>query len=1636
LDALEKYKEVASEKAKAEFGDALDRVEQILNRIAESPLQYVDAVPTDVEDSTDGDLLDPEPASTPAPVKSDTTRVIKPQVVKGKLRGVPSPRGVRMSSGRTSRSLFQRLTTLFRSGNVAKQKIRTLDTSVASPDKTKSSGAIMFQKSASPTYANITANAYNLSERLMRYQDFCFGRETLVYTLDGVFTIEELSKMYPKGEQFFVYSYDHEKKTPTIGTAFFPRVANGGAPSKVCKVTFDDGGHVFLTPDHRVILRDGTAKEVRDLRVGDSLMPLYVKDITGHGYNWIYMLGKKTNFKSGWLQEHVFVASHFDREPRSGECVHHKDFNRKNNHPSNLVVMNESDHQKYHAQLNNKNKRGIPNQRHSDWMRTNGNRRRDVTFQSIVSACLAQDTLTLADIVSHFDTDVNAIKLRLKEAGFRNWEDFESRFDEAQRIATHEIVVKETRTPTVDEIVEVAKVAETVEEAASRLSCTRNAIGRRLQSLGYKNWTEYKTGIPYSGKKRGPKYDGPSFQVICSEYKPGMTKLELAAACGTSHNKVMTCIRANGYHNYSDWVNSFNNHKVSSIEECGEDVVYTVTVEKHHNLAVGSISPNDDGRRPHSMIFCHQCEMEYTPEIASALDIYADEACLSGDSVIPLLNGTRRTIADLYANDAKDFWVYSYDLERNAIVPGKATSVVRTGTKQLFRIEMDDGTFVRLTDNHRVLLSSGEYVFVRDLREDDSIRSLYTSTSSKKVGDKIDGYEKVLTSEGWKFTHRLIAEFDDPNSSGIVHHVDFDKRNNSPENLRFMTWKDHLDLHGSANVERWKDDSYSQKMRDVFRDRAKRLHMQPGFTRHLLAMRDAKFSSYDADERRRLFARSGAHNGMHGNGWKISGIKNGRWDERFVRRVTREQIIEWIESGKSKRQVCDELPMRHDDMTRHLRQYGIKKWTKKNVIDQSDVMQKLGSWRGRQPCGLDLRRHLKRACADIDIDVDVAYRALKLTGYRNWSDFLERTNHRVKSIVPDGVEDVYDITVDRWHNFAVTGSPIADSFVFVHNCSVDEKGQVLHVYSDNPKIKDALEHLFYDNLNVGFNLRSWTRNTVKYGDLCLYNDVSPEYGVINAVPIPINEIEREENYDPNDPLAHRFRWVTNGNRVLENWEVSHFRLLGNDMFLPYGSSVIEAARRIWRQLILVEDAMLVYRIVRAPERRVYYIDVGNIPPADVELYMEEQKKRLRSSQVVDRTSSRVDLRYNPLSIDEDIFVPVRGQDTGTKIETLAGGQNAAAVEDVAYIQKKLFAALKVPRAYLGYDESLSSKSTLAQEDIRFSRTINTIQRTMIAELNKLAIIHLYVHGFDDDDLQNFVLRMCNPSTIAQQQKLELWRAKFELAGSAPEGYASKDFVRKELWGLNDEQCKTIDEQRLKEKLVDAAIEGAMSGESEGGDMDLGDLGGEETEEPTGGEEAGGEELTAGDDVDEKDGKDLLTAGDDVGDDDEIPIKFDLDDVTVPVKAQRQLDKALYDRARIKHGGPAKTHMPDFAKMTGAGSKRDSDPFDSEFLSSFARNQLGESESRTTHRTSVSLDTVHMLRKMAESPKFAKSPGRSISTPRVIVEEVEDVPDQREFDEVYVIDEDELCIPGTREPSPIERNGRDETQQEEKRAPGL
>jgi len=1566
-------------------------------------------------------------------------------------------------------------------------------------------------------------------------------------------------------------------------------------------------------------------------------------------------------------------------------------------------------------------------------------------------------------------------------------------------------------------------------------------------------------------------------------------------------------------------------------------------------------------------------EMEYTPEIAAAMDIYADESVAQDDkgrvlhifsenerikelledlfyntlnvefnlrswvrnlpvrknSVIPLLDGRNITIEELAREyeAGKENWVYSIQDDTHRMVPGKINWCGLTkNASQLVRVWLDNETYVDCTPDHEWVMRDGSSKKAEDLQHNDSLMPLYRNVAMMHCKQ---GYERVYNPETsqFQYTHRLMVvhRWKRSDVGKIVHHVNFNRYDNTPGNLCVMTKEEHIELHrrivnsyNSSALYKEHNKQCSQAMKKLCADPERK--------------QKVNISSY------------------------VDLVRD---------RLPRIAETPWFKRAEKKSE-------RMSGMIPPMREYhsSAKVVYKNHKVDR---VEKLA-------------------------ETDDVY-CMEVLG-------------------PEGEHDR--------HNFGIVsytkdGKPSKSSIISA-NC--------------------------------------------KYGDFFLYNDVSPTEGVVNAFPIPVNEIEREENYDRDDPFAVRFRWVTLGNRILENWEVSHFRLLGNDLFLPYGSSVIEPGRRIWRQLILIEDAMLVYRVVRAPERRVFYIDIANVPPEEVPNYMEQQKNNLRASQVIDKNTGRVDLRYNPLpvhrdtpipmldgrtvtieqlareweqkhegdlwvysvqdktnklvpgkvewcgknytathlvkvwldnksyvmtapehpfvlrdgtskradeliagdslmplyrkesdkgyelcydpasesyvkthkwvardldpekwasppyrtvhhknprapgnkknntseahrritsvtnkrrnsvkamelynhsdlhkehveirriaqkkswsdpkrkserkkamqwilpdscveiarkvllddptlnrdrlfnrlmddaefirefkcvnklkrpvskfnvrtftrklpgsdftefkkstlgdkykrgllnhsvlavehvtvegddvycmtvmgpkgendrhnfavcglkpstdgltnitqvdgviiknSIDEDYFIPVRGSESGTKIETLAGGQNTAAVEDVAYIQKKLFAALKIPRAYLGYDDMLScvvpetpvdlldgrtltlvqvkeeleasrhvwvysvdqetnelkpgrvlwagptrndaelvrvtldngmafettpdhkwmlrdgswaqacelqpgtplmpvyrrkkslqggsdyeqvfdpssgkwvwthqlvadrtdiemhpsalqestviirhrsanrfdnspenllkmgadthrsshpgddllgntlqktnasapgsdgehhpltmqaliswcqvalpnskrditkgcglseiqfqrllaensmtyeefeswyvsdhessrlgrtgnsmpvpctgqlnhrvvsvvplqehrdtwcmevagthnfglsnsviisnSKATLAQEDIRFSRSINVIQKTVLAELNKLAIIHLFANGFTEDDLVNFQLHLSNPSTVAQQQKLEIWRTKFEIAASMPDGFGSQPFVYRNIWGLSNDDIDKIHREQVKDKVITAQLEtiggegsgdgggtggggtsgaggglddlfggGGGGGDTGGDDADLGDVGG-------GGDEDAADKENAGDEPMEEEDPDLelLTGGDDP-DEDEFPIKLpSASDDESPIKAVSYLKNVLYNRSRRRTHGASKTHMPDFGKMTSDFESLD-DPYDNDWIKQTVSNPLGE---RVDVNPGISKDLVSTLSRLS------------------------------------------------------------------------
>jgi hypothetical protein len=335
----------------------------------------------------------------------------------------------------------------------------------------------------------------------------------------------------------------------------------------------------------------------------------------------------------------------------------------------------------------------------------------------------------------------------------------------------------------------------------------------------------------------------------------------------------------------------------------------------------------------------------------------------------------------------------------------------------------------------------------------------------------------------------------------------------------------------------------------------------------------------------------------------------------------------------------------------------------------------------------------------------------------------------------------------------------------------NEFGNVLKIHHEDDNIKQILENLFYDILNVEFNLWPWTRNLVKYGDFYLQLEMSENIGIVNAFPLSTYEVSRVEGFDLENPQRVKFVYAPYQNpynavgqtakKEFENYEMAHFRLNSDSNFLPYGKSMIEGARRVWKQLMLMEDAMLIHRVMRAPEKRIFKIDVGNIPPNEVDNYMQKIINSSKKVPFVDEKTGEYNLKYNVQNLIEDYYMPVRGNDNGTSIDTLKGLEYNM-IDDINYLKGKLMAALKIPKAFLGYEEDVNGKATLAAQDVRFAKTIERVQRVIISELTKIAIIHLYSQGITDDRLTNFSLELTIPSKIYEQEQVELYTSKVAL----------------------------------------------------------------------------------------------------------------------------------------------------------------------------------------------------------------------------------------------------------------------------------
>jgi hypothetical protein len=734
----------------------------------------------------------------------------------------------------------------------------------------------------------------------------------------------------------------------------------------------------------------------------------------------------------------------------------------------------------------------------------------------------------------------------------------------------------------------------------------------------------------------------------------------------------------------------------------------------------------------------------YEPSRLSAqYDYESMEYCIAGDTKIATPDGFI-TIKEL-ADKGKDyeFITYSYDHNLKKVVPSKGRNAHYTRDEMTYKVVFDDGSFIITTWEHQLMKRDGSFERVMNLKEGDSMMPFY-----RKSFYNNEKYNWVYTCNsdeghhGWVSEHNLIAEWYHEvkiKKNEEVHHIDFNGKNNLPENLSIMDISEHRSYHAKLNNEKlWSNPDYRLKMSEVARRKGK--------------------MSWDG---------------------KRKGIKNPAYFS-----IPFDNIIETARIEKTLKKTSLKLNVSYRKLQRDITNSGYKDW--QTFLDAY---------------GIEKSKYSTSRSVGESINL----------------------NHKIVSIEPNGIIPVYDLTVPGYKNFATDtifshNTPEISAALDIYSeesTTTNEDGFILQIYSESKRIKTVLADLFNNSLDINTNLSMWTRNTCKYGDNFVYLKLDPEKGIVGCQQLPTIEIERRESgvagnitidiTKDTDKKPLHFTWK-NKNMEFQSWEIAHFRLLGDDRKLPYGTSMLEKARRIWKQLLLSEDAMLIYRTSRAPERRMFKVFVGNMNDDDVEAYVNRVANKFKREQIVDSKTGNVDMRFNQMAVDQDYFIPVRDPSAPDPITTLPGATNLSEIADIEYIQKKLLTALRVPKAFLGFEEVVGDGKNLALQDIRFARTINRIQKSMISELNKIAIVHLFLLGFEDE-LQNFTLGLTNPSTQADLLKIDVWKEKVllykDLVADPGNGIqaTSSTWAKEHIFGWSDEEIKLDLQQQRLERAV-------------------------------------------------------------------------------------------------------------------------------------------------------------------------------------------------------------------------------------------
>lgn len=367
-----------------------------------------------------------------------------------------------------------------------------------------------------------------------------------------------------------------------------------------------------------------------------------------------------------------------------------------------------------------------------------------------------------------------------------------------------------------------------------------------------------------------------------------------------------------------------------------------------------------------------------------------------------------------------------------------------------------------------------------------------------------------------------------------------------------------------------------------------------------------------------------------------------------------------------------------------------------------------------------------------------------------------------------------------------------------------EFSPIMKIICPKDEIKEILRSLFFDTLNIPMNLFTWVRAMCAKGDLFLFLDIDPKLGIVGTKALPTMAIQRLEGEDPTNPNYVQFQWNDKG-ITFENVEIAHFRILGNDKYYPYGTSVLDASRKIVKQLNLMIEHMMTYRIVRSSEKRVFYYDMGGLSSTEQETYLEKAISKTKRQSVINSADGKLDLRYNVVGVEEDYHIPTR-KGSETRIEPLPGGQFVGDIEDVEFLRDQLFTSLKIPGAYLTNKNADGEQNSLAQKSMLFAKEILRIQNSVVAELRKIAMVHLITLGYSGKDILSFDIRLNNPSKLAEMQEFEHLKLKSEAASLLSDHNLSKRWIQSNIFGFSPDEIR----QNVYEILGDAKFQAILS----------------------------------------------------------------------------------------------------------------------------------------------------------------------------------------------------------------------------------